>query len=1339
MLIQQSQGRYRKHKAYGLVGCLTAVLATGLTYDVQAAVVNGGNDIREVDVHHPDNSGVAMTYTRFDNGRSRQTASGSGVFIAPNIMVTVAHNYLDKNKDTNEGFVRGGDSAQSYVVTNSNTEKRAGNPSSGEDQLVNKGDIHYYNKSELGKSYTNDLAVVVTEKPIEAMTHGEDSSRLIGTAKQGDKIHMVGYPNDFSSQNLSADVRHKLKDGKLYAVSGTISELNTTTGEGKYHMSALGGFSGGPIFNDSGQVIGIHQHGTNSDAIPDAQQYGAGLFFTDKHKAWIKEMVDKYAIKGWYVDGDAKYYYDENHQPVRNSEREIDGGRYRFDERGRGTFISGKETGRILLKAVNKQGDILFERVVGQGSVGDGFTYDFKSDKNNQAYFAENPNATVVSVDGEIINKKFSEAWDKDFASKYQLGNTVIKAVIDGGQKFTRTVSGSVDTGSSGVKPLMADDKVKAVPNGERNFNATVALTSEAGLGSGTLIDDDMIVTVAHNFVHLNTKTNPISVANNVNKSGDIHLATLPNGKQVRFSNDDIHFWNREGFVNGFKNDLVVIKLRNKFTGERGAKLHDTVQNLKSGDTVHVFGFPKGKLNPILNGNVEHVENYGANIMGVAYQGSAPGMSGGGLYNAQGELIGVHQNGVEGMRSGGIAFSKEQLDWIKSVVNDENTPPVYLKDEPREDDKDKKPEKPADKISTVVLEPSVEYVGDVSQARGYEHRVDGGKGYKITTTTYEWDNTTNTYKEKVLDPVIKPAGKTIITVGVKPEVVKSKDDQGRDVVNTTTYNVDKTTGEIKSSVVTTYGTFKEPTVTTTELPAPKRYVKDPTRNKGEKDIIEDGVPGKSVTTITYTVNEQTGEITPVVGPPVVTKPVPTIVKVAAKDRTITEVIEPSVRYESDDSRDYGSDDIRDEGPKGSKSVSITYEVDELTGFIDTKMGTPVVTPAGVTVIKVATKPKSEIVRRDGKVYNHIINYAVDATTGKVTPGERYELLLDSITTPTVDIPKYDKPVGSLDGDTVTPPKVDKPIGGSLDDNGNVIAPPTVEIPEYNKPIGGSLDDNGNVITPPTVEIPEYNKPIGGSLDDNGNVITPPTVEIPKVDKSVGGSLDNNGNVITPPTVEIPKVDKPVGGSLGDDGNVIVPPTVEIPKVDKPVGGSLGNDGNVIVPPTVEIPKVAIHKVGKPIGGSFNSEVNAPEQYDIPEFAGGVNPDNAPVNDVPEFKGGVAPDNAPVNDVPEFTGVVVPNNAPVNEAPEFAGGVVPNNAPVNKAPEFTGGVDSDNVQVNTVPEVAGEVVRDKRSSYAGHPTSVQAKSLPNTGDAESLLALGSTLSMIGLAMRRKYKE
>ena len=260
----------------------------------------------------------------------------------------------------------------------------------------------------------------------------------------------------------------------------------------------------------------------------------------------------------------------------------------------------------------------------------------------------------------------------------------VVKAVDSG---YNRTESGQVDS-SGGVRTLKPSEEVKAVPNGEKNFYSTVAFTTEAGLGSGTLINDDTIVTVAHNFVHLNTKNNPITVENNVKKSGDIHIATLPNGKQVKFSNDDVKYWNREGYVQGFKNDLAVIKLKNKFTGETGATLHNEVTKLSNGDRIHVFGFPKGKLIPILNGTVENVENYGANIMGVAYQGSAPGMSGGGLYNANGELIGVNQNGVEGLRSGGITFSKEQLDWINAIARGENAQPVYLADKPKTDDKE---------------------------------------------------------------------------------------------------------------------------------------------------------------------------------------------------------------------------------------------------------------------------------------------------------------------------------------------------------------------------------------------------------------------------------------------------------------------------------------------------------------------------------------------------------------------------------------------------------------------------------------------------------------------------
>ena len=46
-------------------------------------------------------------------------------------------------------------------------------------------------------------------------------------------------------------------------------------------------------------------------------------------------------------------------------------------------------------------------------------------------------------------------------------------------------------------------------------------------------------------------------------------------------------------------------------------------------------------------------------------------MSGGGIFNANGEVIGVHQNGAKN-RSGGLILSPTQLDWIR-IINKEKT------------------------------------------------------------------------------------------------------------------------------------------------------------------------------------------------------------------------------------------------------------------------------------------------------------------------------------------------------------------------------------------------------------------------------------------------------------------------------------------------------------------------------------------------------------------------------------------------------------------------------------------------------------------------------------------
>lgn len=891
---------------------LTSIMGTS-TYlgstNVHAAVIKGGSDITPVNVHDKEASGVAMTYTTYGNN---QVASGSGVFVAPNIMLTVAHNYLDKDKASGMSFVRGGNGAISYVVMNSDSAKRGNNTSSGYDDIIPKGNIHYYNDKEFVTSYSGDLAAVVTEKPVEAMTNGEDHARDLGVGKQGDKITFMGYPNDFSSKRLSDDVKAKLVNGKMYKVSGILSNLDTSTGSGTYNTSALGGFSGGPIFNEKGELVGIHQHGTNTDFGDDSSQHGGGLFFTDKHRKWVNTMIAEHGIKGWFVNGNDKYYYDDNHKALVNTERDINGAKYRFDSNGRATLISGVEKGRVVVRIKNTNGEKLSEHVVAEGNVGSAVNYNFKTDSSNNAIFDKNPNAVIVSVDGENINKKFSESWNKEYVSKLGLGDTYIDVVV----KSENFVQPEVGTNKPVASSMKLEDKVKTVPNGEKNLGASVSLTSSAGLGSGTLINDDTIVTVAHNFVHLNTKNNPITVDNNVNKSGDVHYATLPNGKRVSFSNDDIHFWNREGFINGFKNDLAVVKLRNKFTGETGAKLHENVANLKQGDMIHVFGYPKGKLNPILNGKVEAVENYGANIMGVGYQGSAPGMSGGGMFNDKGELIGVHQNGVEGFRAGGITFSKEQLDWIKSVVSGKEIKPVYLKDEVRNDDKkDDKGQIPEDKIEKRVLAPVYDYKPNDELEVGSRKVIHEAKpATLVTQTTYVWDEKEGYYK-----PVVKwwhdPKGDDgLIELGTKPKVEVEV---------------------IKADV---------------------EYIRDSNRKKGEPNIDVSGHDGSRTIVTKYELSVPVDQpiITPKKQPAIIKEPVKRIVKVAARDDVKFVDIEPTVERVMDNTRAIG-DDLTIPGSKGSKKIVTEYSVDPKTGNISEKTSEIIVKEAGKTIIKVGTR------------------------------------------------------------------------------------------------------------------------------------------------------------------------------------------------------------------------------------------------------------------------------------------------------------------------------------------------------------------------------------------------
>ena len=1072
---EKTYGFFRKTKKYGLIGCISfcGILVYGLTDNNQivnkqahAAVVKGGADIVDADVHNKETSGVAMTYTSFDSNGSKQVASGSGVFVAPNVMVTVAHNYLDKDKASGSGYVRGGNSAQSYVVMNSDTEKRNNTPANGTSDIIPKGNIYYYNQKEFAKSYENDLAAVVTERPVEAMTNGEDKPREIGVASQGDHITLVGYPNDFSSKRLSEATKARLKDGKMYKISGTLSSLNTTTGDGTYNTSALGGFSGGPIFNDKGEVVGIHQHGTNTDAGTDAEQHGGGLFFTDKHRSWINKMIEEHGIKGWFVSGNDKYYYDDNHRALVSTEREIDGARYSFDNNGRGRLLSGTEKGKVVLRIKNEAGEKLVERVVAQGDVGSAVNYDFKQDKENKELFGKNPNATIVSIDGETINKKFNENWSKDFVSKLSLGNTYIDAVIKG-DNFVRTQPGQVDTSGNVTLPKPSDE-VKNAPNGLRNFDATAIIVTPDGTGSGTLIEKDLLLTVAHNFLKFeNGKVTEKATGNNDKK----YYAALPNGKKVFFTDSDIHYWKKDDSVVGFTHDLALVKFREVVDNVMPAAVKKDVSVINSGDKVSVYGFPDGKLKPVIDTKVTDVVDRGSGLTGIGYTGTKPGASGGGLYNDKGEIIGVHQNGVVGQRSGGLVFSKEQLDWVKSYIDGNPKEPVYRKEENvdysdvaefelkdlKDDSKLKQWfsdrvkkigtedkirlsvdgnilfEKKIDtatkedfeiktglyKIESIVEKEekipfSTKYVADKELNKGERSVIKKGIDGVIKTTYIKDEDGNLTLdketKEPAVDEVVKVGVKSVENTkeilsktvyvadkekarGLSNERIEGSNGYEKEVIKYTLNEKDGTISETveKTEKKATDTIIKVPAkdkVEVTEIQSPIRYEKDSTREKGQNNITIPGQKGTRKVTTTYEVNPKTGEVTERVENPEVTDAIETVVKVAAKDKVEVTEIQSPIRYEKDSTRDVGQDNITVLGQKGTRKVTTTYEVNPKTGEVTERVGTPEVKNATETVVKVAAKDKVEVTEIPSPV-----RYEKDSTREKgqkniTIPGEK---------------------------------------------------------------------------------------------------------------------------------------------------------------------------------------------------------------------------------------------------------------------------------------------------------------------------------------------------------------
>ena len=246
-------------------------------------------------------------------------------------------------------------------------------------------------------------------------------------------------------------------------------------------------------------------------------------------------------------------------------------------------------------------------------------------------------------------------------------------------------------------KPAVDSNNTTENNNVEKNASALLRMNfvkdkqEQSAIGSATFIAPNVLLTVAHNFIN-NSADNSTGEFRG-DKTKNTYEWQTPDGQKGSFTSDDIHFYNKKDYPKGFIYDLAVITLP-KSTRKQHANLVENYSKVNVNDKLNVYGYPRGEYTHLKDTTVEMEQKYANNTYGVQYQGGKAGMSGGGIFNSKGEVIGLHQNGAEN-RSGGLILSPTQLDWIRSIIKGKEIIPNYdalerHKDEKKDDIKEEK-------------------------------------------------------------------------------------------------------------------------------------------------------------------------------------------------------------------------------------------------------------------------------------------------------------------------------------------------------------------------------------------------------------------------------------------------------------------------------------------------------------------------------------------------------------------------------------------------------------------------------------------------------------------------
>ena len=223
------------------------------------------------------------------------------------------------------------------------------------------------------------------------------------------------------------------------------------------------------------------------------------------------------------------------------------------------------------------------------------------------------------------------------------------------------------------------------------------------------------------------------------------------------------------------------------------------------------------------------------------------------------------------------------------------------------------------------------------------------RGSKAAVATKKLD-----YKTKYVEDKESEAGKkTVVTKGSK----------GHETT-TITYSFNSETGEVTAnepkvekteSVDEVISVGTKPVVTTKDLDYKTKYVEDKESEAGKKTVVTKGSKGHETTTITYSFNSETGEVTANEPKVEKTESVDEVISVGIKPKV--EIRETEFKTEKRENKDLkkGEEKIIQAGVKGRETITTTYYLDPDTGEVkEDKPSLEKVDPVN-EIIEVGTK------------------------------------------------------------------------------------------------------------------------------------------------------------------------------------------------------------------------------------------------------------------------------------------------------------------------------------------------------------------------------------------------